>query len=136
MKWLKTLTAAPVAFLLIGAVPMPAAAQQGGVAVQPRLEVIQFHLEHRCVSCNNIEKFTRATLAAYFPSIPFKLVAVEKKENAKLAEQFEASGTSLYLYNKKTGAKKNLTQFAFLQAGNEPKFQAGLKQEIEAFEKQ
>ncbi|MCU0395390.1 MAG: nitrophenyl compound nitroreductase subunit ArsF family protein [Chitinophagaceae bacterium] len=136
MKWLRNFIAAPVVLLLLGAFPTPVDAQKSGVSSHPQLEVIQFHLEHRCVSCTNIEKFTRATLAAHYPSIPFRLVAVEKKENAKLAEQFEASGTSLFLYNKKTGAKKNLTQFAFLQAGNEPKFQAGLMQEIEAFEKQ
>ena len=34
------------------------------------IEVIQFHSEHRCVSCLAIEKFTKKTLADYFPTIP------------------------------------------------------------------
>jgi hypothetical protein len=115
-------------------------AQQQGKQKPPagpvNIEVIQFHLEHRCVSCLNIENFTKATLAAAYPTIPFKLVNVEKKENEKLAEQFEATGSSLFLYNKATGKKQNLTQFAFLAAGDEKKFQTDLKQYINAFSKE
>lgn len=104
-----------------------------GQAVAPTIKVIQFHSEHRCVTCLKIEKLTRATLTAYFPSIPFSLVNVEDKKNKKLAEQFEASGTALFLYNPKTGKKKDLTDFAFMKAGNEKQFDAELKKYIEAF---
>ncbi|MEI6508293.1 MAG: nitrophenyl compound nitroreductase subunit ArsF family protein [Bacteroidota bacterium] len=97
------------------------------------IEVIQFHSEHRCMTCLKIEKLTRATLGNYFKSIPFKLVNVEDKNNAKITEQFEATGTALFLYNPKTGKKKDLTDFAFMKAGDEKKFEAELKKFIEDF---
>jgi hypothetical protein len=96
-------------------------------------QVIQFHLEHRCVTCLKIEKLTRTTLKNYFPSIPFSLVNVEEKKNEKMAEEFEATGSALFLYNTKTGKKKNLTEFAFMKAGNEKLFDTELKNYIEEF---
>lgn len=98
-----------------------------------KTEVIQFHLEHRCATCLKIEKMTRATLSSYFKDVPFALVNVEKKENEKLAGEFGVYGTALFLYNPATGKKKNLTEFAFLKAGNEALFTAELKKQIEEF---
>lgn len=97
------------------------------------IEVIQFHSEHRCVTCLKIEKLTKVTLVKYFPTIPFSLVNIDDKKNAKKAEQFEAAGTALYLYNPATGKKKDLTDFAFMKAGDEKKFEAELKKYIEDF---
>ena len=99
-----------------------------------KIEVIQFHSEHRCMTCNKIEQFTRAALKD-FPGIPFSLVNVDEKKNEKKAEEFEAFGTSLFLYNPATGKKKDLTDFAFMNAGNEEKFVEELKKEIQAFKK-
>lgn len=97
------------------------------------IQVIQFHSEHRCETCNLIEKLTRETLQKY-PSIPFKLINVDDKKNEKMAEQFEATGTALFLYNSKTGAKKDLTDFAFLNANSKPDgFKKGLGKEINTF---
>ncbi|MGF2414925.1 nitrophenyl compound nitroreductase subunit ArsF family protein [Ferruginibacter sp.] len=100
---------------------------------QTKIEVIQFHSEHRCVTCVKIEKLTRATLTKNYPAIAFSLVNVDDKKNAKKAEQFEASGTALFLYDPKTGKKKDLTEFAFLKAGNEIAFDAELKKYIADF---
>lgn len=100
---------------------------------KPAIEVIQFHSEHRCVTCVLIEKLTRKTLTNNFPAIPFSLVNVEDKKNVKKAEQFEATGTALYLYNPATGKKKDLTDFAFMKAGDEKKFEAELKKYIQDF---
>jgi maltose-binding protein MalE len=97
-----------------------------------KIEVIQFHSEHRCMTCNKIETLTKETLKAY-PNIPFSLVNVDDKKNEKKAEQFEATGTALFLYNPKTGKKKDLTDFAFMNAGNKEKFLEGLKKEIDLF---
>lgn len=103
-------------------------------SVQANVEIIQFHSEHRCMTCNKIESLTKETLKAY-PNIPFSLVNVDEKKNEKMAEQFEASGTALFLYNPKTGKKKDLTDFAFMNAGNKEKFINGLKKEIDLFRK-
>ncbi|MFA6260309.1 MAG: nitrophenyl compound nitroreductase subunit ArsF family protein [Bacteroidia bacterium] len=97
------------------------------------IEVIQFHSEHRCKTCLKIETLTKATLDKHFKSIPFRLVNVDDNKNSKMAEAFEASGTALFLYNPKTGKKKDLTDFAFMKAGDEVKFEAELKKYIEDF---
>lgn len=101
-------------------------------ASESKIEIIQFHSAHRCMTCNKIEALTRETLRAY-PNIPFSLVNVDDKKNEEQAEQFEAAGTALFLHNPKTGKRKELTDFAFMNAGNKEKFIEGLKKEIDAF---
>ena len=101
-------------------------------ATTATIEIIQFHSEHRCMTCNKIEKLTRETLKE-FKAIPFSLVNVDDAKNEKKAEQFEATGTALFLYNPKTGKKKDLTDFAFMNAGDEAKFKKELKKEIQLF---
>lgn len=100
--------------------------------VDAKIEVIQFHSEHRCMTCNKIEALAKQTLKSY-ANIAFLLVNVDDKKNEKKAEQFEATGTALFLYNPKTGKKKDLTDFAFMNAGNKEKFREGLKKEIDLF---
>lgn len=108
-------------------------AQQNKQTQPMPVEIIQFHSEHRCVTCLKIEKLTRTTITSYFPNVPFSLVNVDDKKNARKAEQFEATGTALFLYNVKNGRKKDLTDFAFMNAGDEKKFEAELKKYIEDF---
>jgi len=110
------------------------AKQTSTTASDVKIEVIQFHSEHRCMTCNKIEKLSREALKDY-PGIPFSLVNVDDEKNEKKAEEFEAFGTALFLYNPATGEKKNLTEFAFMNAGNEEKFIEELKKEIQAFQK-
>lgn len=98
------------------------------------IEMIQFHSENRCMTCKRIEELTLETLKDY-PAIPFSLVNVDDKKNEKQAGEFEAFGTALFLFNPETGKKTNLTEFAFMNAGNKEKFAAGLKKEIEKFQK-
>ncbi len=96
--------------------------------------LIQFHSEHRCMTCMKIEELSKQTLAK-FDGIPFTLVNVDDAENKETAEEFQAYGTALFLYNPKTGAKKELTDFAFMNAGDAEKFVTGLSKEIAAFKK-
>lgn len=97
-----------------------------------KLELIQFHSEHRCMTCNKIEELARETLKKY-PNIVFKLINVDDEKNEKLAEQFEGTGTALFLYNPKTGKKKELTDFAFMNAMDKNKYIKGLEKEIKMF---
>ena len=97
-----------------------------------KIEVIQFHSEHRCMTCNKIEVLTKETLKDR-QSISFSLVNVDDAKNEKKAEQFEAAGTALFLYNPITGEKKDLKDFAFMNAGNKDKFITGLTKEIDLF---
>ncbi|RTL12330.1 MAG: hypothetical protein EKK56_06875 [Flavobacteriaceae bacterium] len=97
------------------------------------VQLIQFHTEHRCVTCNNIEKLSKETIKDN-EAISFVLYNVDDEKNAKVAEQFEATGTSLYLYNSKTKAIKDLTEMAFMFAKNEgEKFKIELQKEISEF---
>lgn len=101
--------------------------------IAAKIEVIQFHSEHRCYSCLQIEKLTKLTLANYFPSLKLVLVNVDDKKNEKMAEEFEATGSALFLFNPATGKKKDLTSFAFLKVGNDKLFDTELKKHIEDF---
>ncbi|WP_445719430.1 nitrophenyl compound nitroreductase subunit ArsF family protein [Flavobacterium sp.] len=101
--------------------------------VQTDIQLIQFHTEHRCITCNAIEKLSKETIKGN-DQISFVLYNVDDEKNAKVAEQFEATGTSLYLYNSKTKAIKDLTEMAFMYAKNEgEKFKTELQKEISAF---
>jgi thiol-disulfide isomerase/thioredoxin len=97
-----------------------------------KLELIQFHSEHRCMTCNKIEELARETLKKY-PNIVFKLINIDDEKNEKMAEQFEATGTALFLYDPKTGKKKELTDFAFMNAMDKNKYIKGLENEIKMF---
>lgn len=108
-------------------------AQNNGTSssMKSELEIIQFHSEHRCVTCLKIEGLSKDV--AKSSNIPFKLINVDDTKNSKMAEKFEAAGTAVFLYNSKTGKKKDLTDFAFMNARNKDKFIRGLKQEIAQF---
>lgn len=83
--------------------------QTSKATVDAKIEVIQFHSEHRCMTCNKIEKLSKEALKD-FPGIPFSLVNVDDEKNEEKAEEFEAFGTALFLYNPATGEKMNLTE--------------------------
>lgn len=136
MKTKRSIKTASVLLLLLFAVMNVNGQNNQSVSASAKatIEVIQFHSENRCMTCNKIESLTRETLKNY-PAISFSLVNVDDKQNEKKAEQFEATGTALFLYNPKSGKKKDLTDFAFMNAGNKEKFISGLKREIEAFQK-
>ena len=73
------------------------------------IEMIQFHSENRCKTCMKIEELTKETLKEY-STISFSLVNVDDKKNARKAEQFEATGTALFLYNPTTGRDHSVSK--------------------------
>jgi len=103
------------------------------------IEVFDFHTTNRCVTCKSIESNTKYTLDTYFADevksgkITFSVVNIDEKENEKLAEKFEASGTSLFLNVIKNGKEKqiNLTEFAFMNGKKQETFSKELKTKIE-----
>lgn len=104
-----------------------------------KIEVLDFHSTHRCITCNAIEANTKHTLETYFNKelkegkITFQVINVDEKGNEKIAEKFEASGTSLFLNVIKNGKEQqiNLTEFAFMNGKNKEKFSTELKAKIE-----
>ncbi len=110
----------------------PAKSAPSGAAT--RIDVIQFHSEHRCETCLNIEAMTKDVLNSGFAvqmrdgTITFRLVNVEEKANAKMAEEFGAYGTALFLDVHKNGTdeKVDLTEWAFMKANDAVAFKAEL----------
>ena len=104
-----------------------------------KIEVLDFHSTHRCMTCNAIEANTKYTLETYFAKelkenkITFQVINVDEKEHEKIAEKFEASGTSLFLNVIKNGKETqiNLTDFAFLNGNDKETFSKELKTKID-----
>ena len=104
-----------------------------------RIEVYDFHSTHRCMTCNAIEANTKYTLDNYFPEelktdkITFQVINVDEKENEKIAEKFEASGTALILNVIKDGKenKIDLTEFAFMNGNDQAEFSKALKAKLD-----
>lgn len=102
------------------------------------IEVIDFHSTNRCTTCKAIEANTKFTLDTYFANelktgkIIFKVINVDKKENEKVAEKFEATGTALFLNVIKNGKENHidLTNFAFMNGTDQKTFSDELKQKI------
>ncbi|UAM99770.1 nitrophenyl compound nitroreductase subunit ArsF family protein [Polaribacter litorisediminis] len=95
-----------------------------------KMEVLDFHSTRRCMTCNAIEANTKYTLNTYFAKelqtekITFQVINVDEKENEKIAEKFEASGTALILNMIKNGKETqiNLTDFAFMNGNDQEIF--------------
>jgi len=104
-----------------------------------KIEVLDFHSTHRCMTCNAIEANTKYTLNTYFSKelkqdkITFQVINVDEKENEKIAEKFEASGTALILNVIKNGKETqiNLTDFAFMKGNDQEVFSKELKTKID-----
>jgi hypothetical protein len=104
-----------------------------------KIEVLDFHSTHRCMTCNAIEANAKYTLNTYFSDelkedkITFKVINVDKKENEKIAEKFKASGTSLFLNVIKNGKETqiNLPDLAFLNGNDREAFSKELKTKID-----
>lgn len=104
-----------------------------------KIEVIDFHSTHRCITCKAIEASTKYTLETYFAEevkdgkITFQVINVDKKENEKIAESFEAAGTALFLNVVKDEKEKHidLTEFAFMNGNEKEVFANELKLKIE-----
>jgi len=105
-----------------------------------KLQIVYFHAVHRCPTCISIEDNTKKTLNTYFAKqvkegvITLQVLNVEEDKNQKIAEKYQASGSSLFL-NKLNGSKEtttDFTNFAFSYSRTQAdKFIAGLKAEIE-----
>jgi len=101
-----------------------------------QVEVLDFHNTHRCKTCVKIENTTLEIIQQEFAKelregkIVFRTIDVDEAKNAKIAEQFEAAGTALWIYRADKKIKVDLTDFAFMNIGNSDKFKQRLIAEI------
>ena len=104
-----------------------------------KIEVIDFHSTHRCMTCNAIEASTKYTLDTYFSEelaenkITLKVVNVDEEANYKTAEKFEATGTALFLNVIVDGKETqiDLTEFAFMNGNDQEVFSNELKVKLQ-----
>ncbi len=104
-----------------------------------KIEVIDFHSTHRCVTCKAIESNAKYTVETYFADeqkrgiVIFKTINVDDDKNYAIAERFQAYGTALFLNVIKDGKETHidLTDFGFSKAKNQEKFSIELKIKIE-----
>lgn len=88
-------------------VPSPTAnleaAGQTEVASVEKIEIVDFHSNRRCFSCQTIEQFAQATLVEFFSEemqegkITFQSINVEEAGNEEIVQQYQARGSSLFI---------------------------------------
>ncbi len=139
MKTLKFITVLAIGLILIACNGQNKSKDQIVDQSVSKIEVLDFHSTHRCMTCNAIEANTKYTLNTYFAKelkedkITFQVINVDEKKNEKIAEKFEASGTSLILNVIKNGKETqiNLTDFAFMNGNDQETFSKELKAKID-----
>jgi len=139
MKSLKTLPILIVSLLLFSCNGKAQTGKSINKKIANKIEVIDFHSTHRCMTCNAIEASTKYTLDTYFSeelkneSITLLIVNVDDEKNYKLAEKFEATGTALFLNVIVDGKETqiDLTEFAFMNGNDQEKFSNELKVTLE-----
>ena len=139
MKQLSILVIMVVSVVLFSCKEKVATEKSISKKVANKIEVIDFHSTHRCMTCNAIESSTKYTLDTYFSeelkneSITLQIVNVDDEKNYKLAEKFEATGTALFLNVIVDGKETqiDLTEFAFMNGNDQEKFSNELKVTLE-----
>ncbi|WP_299525513.1 nitrophenyl compound nitroreductase subunit ArsF family protein [uncultured Lutibacter sp.] len=139
MKSLKTLPILIVSLFLFSCNGKAQTEKSINKKIANKIEVIDFHSTHRCMTCNAIEASTKYTLDTYFSeelkneSITLLIVNVDDEKNYKLAEKFEATGTALFLNVIIDGKETqiDLTEFAFMNGNDQEKFSKELKVTLE-----
>ena len=139
MKQFRILTILVLSIILFSCNGNAQNEQSKSSSINNKIEVIDFHSTHRCMTCNAIEANTIYTLNTYFANelksgkITFQSVNVDKDENYEMAEKYEASGTSLFLNVVINGKETiiNLTDFAFSKGRDKEAFSKALKTKLE-----
>lgn len=107
--------------------------------VKDFVEVLYFHGKQRCVTCRSIEQNTKELVEAKFArqmkegKVVYRVIDISKKENARIAEKYEVTWSSLFLVQHKNGKEKaeNLTEFTFGHSRTQPEvFKKGLAEKV------
>ena len=109
-----------------------------------RIEVLYFHGKQRCATSMAIEQRTKETLEEQFAdelkagSLLFRVIDISQPENESLADKYQVTWPSLFVWRWKAGREtpENLTEFAFGNARTAPDtFKAGLAARIRELQK-
>lgn len=123
--------------LALVAIPFNMMQAQSNTGATKKMDVYYFHGNHRCPTCNAIEKETKALLESTFKqqltdgAIKLHVLNLEEEKNEAIVKKYEIWGSSLLLVDAK-GKAVNLTEMAFASARKDaPKFRSDLKKELE-----
>lgn len=103
------------------------------------VEVLYFYSKQRCMTCRSIEQNTQELLKANFSrqlkegKVVYRVIDISKRENARMAEKYEVTWSSLFIVQHKGGKEmvENLTEFAFRHSHTRPEvFKAGITEKI------
>ena len=94
------------------------------------VEVIYFHSKQR-----NTNELLKANFARQMKAgkVVYRVIDISKRENARMAEKYKVTWSSLFLVRHKDGKEKaeNLTEYAFAHSRRQPEvFKAGVTQKI------
>ena len=90
------------------------------------IQIVLFHLTHRCESCNAVEQVTKELLEEEYwdaysrGQVRFVSLDYQSENGRKAAELLKASGQTLYVV--KGDSIDNLTSPAFMYAGTHPDY--------------
>ena len=139
----RTLVLMMVSFILLAcgekSNAVTAKAQSG--QVNDFVEILYFHGKQRCMTCRSIEQNTKELLESMFQrqmkegKVVFRVIDISKKENARIAEKYEVTWSSLFLVQHKNG-KEKAEEFEKLKEQYREKFKEfnfGQKRIIRAF---
>jgi len=139
MKQFKFITVLAIILMLLSCIGQDKSKTIAANQSTSKIEVIDFHSTHRCMTCKAIEANTSYTLNTYFANelkkgkITFQVINVDKEENEAIAEKFEAAGTALFLNVVANGkeSKIDLTDFAFMKGNEQKEFSNELKSKLD-----
>jgi hypothetical protein len=83
--------------------------------------VYYFHGDRKCETCKAVGRVSKRTVKENFSDnqqVVFKDINIEAPENNEIKDQFELSGSGLFVYDGNT--KIDLTAFAFQKAVGKP----------------
>lgn len=106
-----------------------------------RVEVMYFYGKQSCMSCGDIEKYTKDIIRDSFPNevesskVILRIIDGSKKENLKIAEKYEIVGSGLIISKWEDGEEEihDLTAFSFnhLTTG-EKEFKEGFTKKLKS----
>ncbi|MBU1995998.1 MAG: hypothetical protein KKF78_02445 [Candidatus Omnitrophica bacterium] len=127
-----------VVLVLLGCFSFSSFGQQG---LEEKIVLYYFHGNARCISCRNIEKYTREALEKNFfdeiasGSIDFQVVNVEEKGNEHYTQDYKLYTKAVVLSRVKSGQEveyKNLEQ-VWQYLYSREKFSQYIKDETQRF---
>lgn len=98
---------------------------------QNSVEVYYFHNQRRCVTCREVEKVSKATVAElYNGMVKFEVYNLEEAKGKDMAKKLKVAGQALVIIKGET--KIDLTNESFRYAKNEPeRLEALIKKTID-----